>query len=404
MIAERGTDIRPRRQLRLPLFYDLPWDVFSVSTTTSGGDAMLTAEGCRGRRQRLWAQLDPPPDGDHLRLSDPIHLAWLAGYWVDPFSLGAGFGGVLLLRRDGQAKLLHDNRIPKWSSDAAQVEERVSVPWYDGQSPGRGPRQLALLATVNPSHEGVRIHDRPGDPYAATIVHTVAALRRRKDPDEVEQLKRCMRATEAGHAWARANVKPGMTELDVYCGINSACIQAAGRAVIVYGDFAVSPGPERKGGPPTPRVLEPGDMLILDYSVVIDGYRSDFTNTLVVGREPNADQKRLYDLCMSAMSAGEKELRAGRECRTVYDAVRDTFDRAGVAEYFPHHAGHGLGLTHPEAPYFVREANETLLAGDVVTLEPGLYVPNIGGIRIEHNYLVTDTGFELLSNHTIALR
>src|SRR5436309_5404046 len=190
---------------------------------------MLTAEGCRARRRRLWQQLDPPPDSDHLRLTDPIHLAYLAGYWVDPFSLAAGFGGCLLLRNDGHAKLLHDNRIPKWSSEAAHVEERASVSWYDGQAPARGPRQLALLGSVNPSHAGLRIHDRPGDPYAGTVINTLAHLRRRKDPDEVEQLKRCMRATEAGHAWARENVKPGMTELDVYCGINTACIQAARR-------------------------------------------------------------------------------------------------------------------------------------------------------------------------------
>ncbi|HWG42624.1 MAG TPA: Xaa-Pro peptidase family protein [Gemmataceae bacterium] len=364
---------------------------------------MLTAEGCRQRRQRLWSRLDPPPDGDHLRLSDPIHLIYLANFHVDPFSLGAGFGGYLLLRQDGHAKLLHDDRLPKSVSDA-HVEERSIVPWYTGQTPGRGPRQLALLQTVNPSHEGLRIHDRPGDPYAATVIRTVAELRRQKDPDEVETLRQCMRVTEAGHAWARANARPGMTELDVYCGINTACIQAAGRAVIVYGDFAVSPGPERRGGPPTRRVLEAGDMMILDFSVVIGGYRSDFTNTLVVGREPTADQRRLYDLCTQAMAAGEKELRAGSECRTVYDAVRDVFDRAGVAQHFPHHAGHGLGLTHPEAPYIVREANETLLAGDVVTLEPGLYVPGVGGIRIEHNYLITQQGYERLSNHTIALQ
>ena len=75
-----------------------------------------------------------------------------------------------------------------------------------------------------------------------------------------------------------------------------------------------------------------------------------------------------------------------------------------MAEHFPHHAGHGLGLTHPEAPYLVRHADETLLAGDVVTLEPGLYVAGVGGIRIEHNYLVTDRGDQRLSNHVIALR
>jgi hypothetical protein len=363
---------------------------------------MLSAEGCRQRRQRVWQQLDPPPEGDHLRLADPIHLMYLANFHVDPFSLGAGFGGFLLLRKDGEARLLHDNRLPK-SVEQAHVEERRVVMWYDGKSPGKGPRQLALLESVNPTHAGLRVHDRPGDPYAPTVIHTLAELRRRKDPDEIAVLARCMRATEAGHDWARAHVQPGMTELDVYCGISTACVRAAGRAVIVYGDFAVSPGTARRGGPPTDRVLEPGDMLILDYSVVIGGYRSDFTNTLVVGRSPKPDQQRLYDLCVAAMSAGEQELRPGAECLGVYQAVRGVFDKAGVADAFPHHAGHGLGLTHPEAPFFVANATEHLLAGDVVTLEPGLYIDGVGGIRIEHNYRITEKGFERMSQHTISL-
>jgi len=364
---------------------------------------MLTAEGCRRRRERFWQQLDPPPDSDHLRLTDPIHLMYLAGFHVDPFSLGAGFGGVLMVRRDGHAKLLHDDRLPD-SVLSAQVEDRVEIPWYDAQKPGRGPRQLALLGSVNPSQAGLRIHDRPGDPYAATVIHTLATMRRRKDDDEIALLRRCMRATEAGHAWARQHVSPGMSELDVYAGVSQACVKAAGQAAIVYGDFAVSAGPERRGGPPTLHILEPGEMLIVDFSVVISGYRSDFTNTLVVGKPPTSDQQRLYDLCMAAMAEGERKLRGGQPCQAVYDAVNAVFEKAGVAEHFPHHAGHGLGLTHPEAPYIVRESTETLEVGDVVTLEPGLYISGIGGIRIEHNYLITATGYERLSNHEISLR
>jgi Xaa-Pro aminopeptidase len=363
---------------------------------------LLSAEGCRRRRLRLWQELDPPPDSDHLRLADPIQLMYLAGFWVDPFSLGGGFGGYLLLRKDGHATLLHDNRLPQSVQDA-QVDERRVVDWYDGQSPAHGPRQLAGLERVNPEGKGLRIHDRAGDPYASVLVNTVAGMRRQKADDELALLRRCMRATDAGHAWARANIKPGMTELDMYRGVNAACIATASQPVIVYGDFAVSPGPERRGGPPTERVLAPGDLFILDYSVVFGGYRSDFTNTLVVGKAPNADQQRLLDLCKAAMAAGEVELRNGAACRTVYDAVRGVFEKAGVAEYFPHHAGHGLGLTHPEAPYLVRHATESLMAGDVVTLEPGLYIPGVGGLRIENNYLVTAAGFERLSNHVIGL-
>jgi len=370
-----------------------------VFIEAEGGFHVHTAQGCRQRRQRLWQRLDPQPQGDYLLFGDPVHLMYLAGFHVDPFSLGAGFGGYLLLRRDGHATLFHDNRLPA-SVEQAHVDERRVIPWYDGQSPA-GTRQLALADAIA-SNSG-RIDDSLNEPYAPTLINTLAALRRQKDPDEIELLRRCMRATEAGHAWARAHIELGMTELDVYRGVNSACIQAAGQAVIVYGDFAVSPGPERKGGPPTDRALKRGDLFILDYAVVIAGYRSDFTNTLAVGRQPSSEQCRLYDLCVQAMTAGEQELRAGTACLTVYQAVRGVFARAGVAEHFPHHAGHGLGLTHPEAPYFVRHSNESLLAGDVVTLEPGLYIDGIGGLRIENNYLVTETGFERLSNHTIAL-
>ena len=363
---------------------------------------MLTAEGCRRRRERLWAKLDPPPETDYLLLSDPIHLIYFANYWVDPISLNAGFPGYLMLRKDGHAKLLCDNRTPK-AMAAAHVEERRAIPWYDGQTPGRGPRQLAVLSEVNPMRGGLRVHDRPGDLLAAQLIHTITQMRRQKDPDEVELLKTCMRATEAGHAWARANVKPGMTELDVYSGISGECVKAAKMPVIVYGDFAVSPGPEKRGGAATDRVLQAGDMMILDYSVVIEGYRSDFTNTICVGGKPTADQERLYRLCMAAMAAGEKELRAESACLTVYQAVRGVFEKEGMADSFTHHAGHGLGITHPEDPFLVRGANQTLLTGDVITLEPGLYISGIGGIRIEHNYLITPAGYERLSNHIISL-
>ncbi|HKB03880.1 MAG TPA: Xaa-Pro peptidase family protein [Gemmataceae bacterium] len=361
---------------------------------------MLTADGCRARRVRLWDSLRGQANVPALVLADPIYLRYLANFHVDPFSLGADFGGLLVVRPDGHATVYHDRRLPG-SVDAAHVDAREIVPWYDGQSPGTGPRRLTLLPALHAN--GGRIHDALNDPLGPTATTAIAAMRRRKDPDEVEVLRACMRATEAGHAWARANIRAGMTELDVYEGVFAACSTAAGRPVIVYGDFAVSPGPARRGGPPTRQVLRDGDMFILDYSVVLLGYRSDFTNTLVVGGKPTADQRRLFDACVAAMRAGETELKAGATCQRVYDAVRGSLAAAGLADHFPHHAGHGLGLSHPEPPYIVRQSSETLLDGDVLTIEPGLYVDGVGGIRIEHNYLITATGFERLSNHTIAL-
>jgi hypothetical protein len=366
---------------------------------------MLSAAGCRQRRQRFLQRLDPFPAEGFVVLADPLHLIYLANFVVDPISSGAAFGGFLVLNRDGHSLLIHDHRLPK-SVLEGHVDETETVTWYSGQHPGHGPRKLFVrealckrLGTPNPP-----VHDDPPSPHCASVARLVHELRRQKDPDEIELLWRCMRATDAGHAWARAHIQPGMTELDVYCGVNAACTRSAGEPVVVYGDFAVSPGPERRGGGPTSRILEPGDLFILDYSVVIGGYRSDFTNTLVVGRDPAPGQQRLYDLAVAAMAAGEKQLREGTPCQVVYDAVRGVFEKEGVAEFFPHHAGHGLGLTHPEAPFFVRHSDETLRANEVVTLEPGLYIPEIGGLRIENNYLVTKEGYTRMSQHTIALK
>ena len=360
---------------------------------------MLTSEGCRARRQRLLDRLKPTGP---LLFGDPTNLRYLAGFSVDPFSLSADFGGVLLLRPTGETVLFYDHRLPK-SVEAAHADEKVSVRWYDGRSPGQGPRRLLLRPGVEAAGTDGHVHDRLTDPLAPVIFEAIGDLRRVKDDDELAVLRACCRAAEAGHAWAREHARPGMTELDVYNGIFAACSRQAAQPVIVYGDFAVSPGPARKGGPPTGQMIRPGDMLILDFSVVLSGYRCDFTNTLVVGAEPTAEQRRLYNLCVAAMAAGEGHLRAGAVGRDVYQAVRSVFAAAGVAEHFPHHAGHGLGLAHPEAPFLVEHSDESLRAGDVVTLEPGLYVEGVGGIRIEHNYLVTETGFERLSRHEITL-
>ena len=98
---------------------------------------MITAEGCRQRRFRLLQNLDPKPPSDHLRLTDPIHLAYLANFHVDPISSSADFGGFLIVRKDGHALLIHDKRMSH-DGDSAFVDERKVVPWYDGQSPGIG--------------------------------------------------------------------------------------------------------------------------------------------------------------------------------------------------------------------------------------------------------------------------
>ncbi|HSQ56189.1 MAG TPA: aminopeptidase P family protein, partial [Gemmata sp.] len=118
---------------------------------------MLTAEGCRARRQRLIEQLKPTHP---LLLADRINLRYFANFYVEPMSLGADFGGLLIIQPDGKTTLYHDNRLPK-TVDQAHVDERTPVTWYPGQDPADGPRQLLLRPVVETT--GGRIHDSIGD-------------------------------------------------------------------------------------------------------------------------------------------------------------------------------------------------------------------------------------------------
>ena len=114
-------------------------------------------------------------------------------------------------------------------------------------------------------------------------------------------------------------------------------------------------------------------------------------------------QQEMYHACLAAMAAGETQLKAGTLAKDVYRAVHQAFADRQLADYFPHHAGHGIGLGHPEAPFLVSDSSDTLVAGDVVTLEPGLYIKGLCGMRFERNYLITASGYELLSKHQLTL-
>ncbi|QJX00783.1 M24 family metallopeptidase [Frigoriglobus tundricola] len=356
---------------------------------------MLTADGCRTRRLRFLDRLKPTRP---VVLADPLHLRYLCGFHVDTISSSADFGGLLVIRPDGHSTLFYDHKLPK-TGGLAHADERTPLTWYTGQEPETGTRRLVLRAAAE-AHGG-RIHDSLTDPLAPQVFAILSEMRRRKDPDEIALLKTCMNACAAGHAWGRVNIRPGVTELEVYAGVATAVYAALGRWAVVYGDFTVSPGSTKRGGPPTPHVLEAGELFILDYSVVVQGYRSDFTNTLCIGGRPTPQQQQLMDRSLRALAAGAQELRAGVPCQRAYDAMRTAF--GDMADSFTTHGGHGLGLAHPEPPYIVRHSTETLVAGDVVTLEPGLYVDGVGGLRIEHNFLITDTGYEQLSHHTTTL-
>jgi Xaa-Pro aminopeptidase len=379
---------------------------------------MLTAEGCAARRERLWGAL--PSGCDALIVGDPSHLVYFAGYVPSPFVFRTVESGALLILEPGRAILVADSMLGPYI-EPAHVDERFAPTWYDGNHSAPYRRGLLIRSALErmaripgrrigvelscvPSGviEGLRA-ERPGLEIV-DIGPLMRPLRRPKDPDEVETLRRSMRAGEAAHAAALAEMRPGMTELDAYLVVSRAAAQALGEPVIVYGDFASGPRCARdKGGPPTSRKIEKSDLLLLDFSVVVSGYRGDFTNTFAVGGSPTPRQRELFEACLGAIRAGESRLKPGMPAREVDAAVRGHFASLGLDHAFTSHSGHGLGLGHPEPPYFVSNSTDTVQAGDVVALEPGLYIEGQGGMRFERNYLITADGFETLSNHELRI-
>jgi Xaa-Pro aminopeptidase len=380
---------------------------------------MLTPTGCAGRRRRLWEALPEPCNA--LVLGDPQSLVYFANFAPSPFEFRSSDAGAVLVLQPDRATLIGD-WMGKAYLDQSHVDEVVAPIWYDGRhsAPHRKAQLVETARGVLRDMPGARIgleaasvpaglvgalrDERPGL-HVVEVEKIVRTLRRAKDPDEVELIRRSARAGEAGHAAALGQVEPGMTELDVFTLVQRAATEAAGMQVWVYGDFTSGSRCEtERGGPPTLRTIDAGDLFLLDFSVVVHSYRADFANTFVVGGEPTKRRADLYSACQDALALVEwTALRPGTHARDVDRVVRRTFQLEGLERYFTTHSGHGIGLSHPEPPFLVAESDETLAVGDVVAVEPGLYVPAVGGMRFERNYLITPDGFECLTNHALTL-
>jgi Xaa-Pro aminopeptidase len=212
-------------------------------------------------------------------------------------------------------------------------------------------------------------------------------MRRRKDPDEIEAMRAVVRLTEAGYAAAKARLEPGMTEYQMFSTIQEAINSAARTSVELRGDFACGTRAIRGGGPPTDRRVEPGDLYILDLFPVFEGYTCDLCRTFCAGT-PTDEQQKIWSRVLNAHDIANELIRPGASTRAVYRALREHLD-----ESFWHHAGHGVGMEGWEQPWLNAGSPQTFVEGEVIACEPGMYDEQLrGGIRLEHNYLVTKSG------------
>jgi len=295
-------------------------------------------------------------------------LTYLTGYYPSPFLFRSqNAGAMLILGRDGASRLIADNLVETFA-DRSSVDCVVVPTWYNGTESAPMRDEVLTRTTVDillkeefrilgmdsavPAAVVDAIREVRPEVRVVDVGPTIHRLMRSKEPDEIAAISRCCEVAEAGFAAAITGIKPGMTEMQAYELINNACMEAAGEPVIIYGDFASGTRTEGGGGGPTARVIQRDDLFILDCSVVIAGYRSDFANTFVVdGGDASARLREMESACLAALAAGEEALGPGVLGREVYGVVNREFQARGLDSLFPHHAGHGIGLGHPDPPY-----------------------------------------------------
>ncbi|MGF6882480.1 Xaa-Pro aminopeptidase [Nocardia sp. GAS34] len=250
----------------------------------------------------------------------------------------------------------------------------------------------------------VTVDEHRGFVAQATGLELVAApglveqLRMVKDGYEVEQLRAACAAGDAALAALieRGALRPGRTERQVARDLEWLMFEHGADAVAFETIVATGVNSAVPHHRPTDAVLATGDFVKLDFGAVVNGYHSDMTRTLALGA-PDDWQCEVYALVRESQRAGRKALKPGAGCAEVDAAARGVIEAAGHGELFVHGLGHGVGLRIHEAPGLAKTGTGTLLDGVAVTVEPGVYFPGRGGVRIEDTLVVHEGGSELLT-------
>ncbi len=224
------------------------------------------------------------------------------------------------------------------------------------------------------------------------------ALRITKDASEVAQMRRAVAALRA----VLSQIRPGMTEREVAGLLMVETLRGGSEGmpfepIVVAGPNAASPH-----AMPTDRPIRRGETVVIDCGAMVGGYASDITRTVALGGLPE-EMLRVYEVVRRANEAGRAAIRPGRAAQEVDRAARAVIREASYGDFFIHRTGHGLGLEVHEPPYIVEGNRHPLQAGMTFTVEPGIYLPGVGGVRIEDDVLVTPEGAETLTTFPRAL-
>ena len=356
----------------------------------------LEAGACRERREEFGRRL-AASGADVALLTDPRHLMYLCNAHGRSI-----FPAAALIERDGSTLLSQSAHVGTtgYADSVVTYEALADSTWSDD----RETLVLApLLAALGETQTlAVDVLTRPWLVERSRFVDAgslLRAMRRSKATDEVAVIHTAVRATEQAYAAVTEVIRPGVSEIDVFCGVHDAAVKALGEPIGELGnDFRGG----AMGGDARREPLKAGDMLPLDVGVVVRHYNADLCRTFAVSGSRSSAQQAATERVIRALSIAEGEIRAGVSCRALFDMIHAELD--GFHGWgFPHHLGHGIGLDPHESPRINAHSDDVFAVGDVFTLEPGLYGEDLSfGVRIEQNYVLTEQGLERLSSFDMA--
>ncbi|MGH8835004.1 MAG: M24 family metallopeptidase [Actinomycetes bacterium] len=224
----------------------------------------------------------------------------------------------------------------------------------------------------------------------STVGSMVESLRVVKDDDEIALLREACAISDRALTELTDGLVLGRTERQIAQELERRMIDHGADGIAFETIVASGPNSATPHHVPGSRRVEAGDFLKIDFGALYRGYHADETRTFVVGREPASWQVELYDLVFAAQKAGREALVAGTDVRDVDEAARSVIEEAGYGGQFPHGLGHGVGLEIHEAPLIGHTTTGKLAARTPVTVEPGIYLPGRGGVRIEDTLVVRD--------------
>jgi Xaa-Pro aminopeptidase len=334
------------------------------------------------RLDALGAQLDAP-----LLITDLVNVFYLVGF--------ASSNAALLVRPGGEATLYTDFRYAESARAVPDVDVQMTKRAIMSDIASRLDGRVQFEADVLPYLEWERLHSGPAELVATSGI--VDGLRAIKDEEEVAKIAKAARIADRGFEALTAETFVGRSEREIAWRLRE-LLHAHGADELSFETIVASgPNGARPHADPTDRIVDRGTLVTIDWGVRVDGYCSDCTRTVSTGSLPDK-LREAYDVCLAAQRRACENIKAGITGVEADTLAREPITDAGFGENFGHGLGHGVGLAVHEAPRLSTESTDTLLAGQIVTVEPGIYLEGLGGVRIEDLAVVRDDGLELLTS------